>query len=372
MRFRRVALILTFVCASASLAAAQTGTNGRLPPDVDPASRNRLSLLKPGAEGVDAIRMHGSGVDVRWQSPLGRALTELAILASAREHDQPYEWSLHEMEALAVGLEPAVIDVVRHRKPVTGIADKPSIIIEIGREVFGRHTLRSDTYARALGILGKTNLVDVVSLMGAYAGTATRLTAVNQQMPAGWKQFLPLPFTPPDDIHPDSKSRLAYLKGDPAMPGPLYSRGLAPEGTGPGHIRRHGSGGKMLEAGVGKAMMSLAVLVSSRAHHQQYHWTTNELTARQAGLDAAVIDVVRHGRPLNGLAEKEAALIQFARELFEKHTVSPSTYAAALKLFGERNLIDLVDLMARHVTDVALLTAFDQHLPPGQKPLLPE
>ena len=55
--------------------------------------------------------------------------------------------------------------------------------------------------------------MDVVSLMATYAGTATRLTAVNQQMPPGWKQLLPLPFTPPDDIHPDSRSRLAYLKG---------------------------------------------------------------------------------------------------------------------------------------------------------------
>jgi hypothetical protein len=366
MTFRTVALILMFLAGTGPL-AAQT-----LPADINPESRNRLPRLKPGVEGVEAIRLHGSGVDVRWQSPLGRALTELAILASAREHDQPYEWSLHEMEALAVGLEPAIIDVVRHRRPLTGVAEKPAIIIEVGRQLFGKHTLASDTYARALKILGKTDLVDVVSLMANYAGTATRLTAVNQQMPPGWKQFLPLPFTPPDDIYPDTKSRLAYLKGEPAALGPLYSRGLAPEGTGPGQIRRHGSGMKLLEEGVGKRVMALAVLVSSRAHHHQYHWTTSELAAREQGLDARVIDVVRHDKPLDGLAEREAALIRFGRELFGKHTVSPATYATALKIFGERNLIDLVDLMARHVTEVALLTAFDQRLPAGQKPLLTE
>jgi hypothetical protein len=32
-----------------------------------------------------------------------------------------------------------------------------------------------------------------------------------------------------------------------------------------------------------------------------------------------------------------------------------------LKVFGERDLVDLVDLMARNVGDVTLLTAFDQH-----------
>jgi hypothetical protein len=45
-----------------------------------------------------------------------------------------------------------------------------------------------------------------------------------------------------------------------------------------------------------------------------------------------------------------------------KHTISASTYAAALEAFGERNLVDLVDLMARHVADATLLAAFDQRL----------
>ena len=52
-----------------------------------------------------AIRLHRSGVDVRWDAAIGRRRSELAILTIAREYDQPYEWSLHEMEALSVGLE---------------------------------------------------------------------------------------------------------------------------------------------------------------------------------------------------------------------------------------------------------------------------
>lgn len=50
-------------------------------------------------EGVPAIRLHRSGVDVRWDSAVGRRLSELAIITTAREHDQPYDWSLHELEA---------------------------------------------------------------------------------------------------------------------------------------------------------------------------------------------------------------------------------------------------------------------------------
>lgn len=373
MTLSKLALVLLFILGITSPAGAQTGADGRLPADLSADSLNRLPRLKPGVEGAAAIRLHASGVDVRWNSPLGRQLTELAILTAAREHDQPYEWSLHEMEALAVGLDPGVIDVVRHRRPLTGLTDKQAIIIEMGRDIFDKHMLGSATYARALKVLGKADLVDVVMLMANYAATATRLTAVNQQMPPTWKQTLPLPFTPPADIHADSRSRLPYLKAQAgATPGPLYSRGLAPEGTGPGHIGRHGSGMKLLEAGVGKRLMAIAVLVTAREHHHQYHWTMSENAARREGVEDGVIDVVRHGRPLNGLAEKDAAIVQFGRELFERHTVSPDTYARALKIFGERDLVDLVDLMARQVADVTLLTAFDQRLSAGEKPLLPE
>src|SRR5438034_7552496 len=138
---------LLFVIVQPHDAAAQE----TLPKDVRSDSRSRLALSKPDApQGAAGIRLHGSGVAVRWESPLGRALTELAILTSAREHDQPYEWSLHEMEAVAVGLDPAIIDAVRRRKPLARVGDKEAIIIQASREIFGLHRLSSETFARGL------------------------------------------------------------------------------------------------------------------------------------------------------------------------------------------------------------------------------
>src|SRR5437773_7236000 len=103
----------------------------------------------------------------------------------------------------------------------------------------------------------------MVDLMAGYSATAARLTAFNQHMPPGWKQFLPLPFIASDDIHAESRSRLPLIRsqGQPASVN-LYSRQLAPEGTGPGHIGRHGRGLQSLEASVGRRAMGLAILVS--------------------------------------------------------------------------------------------------------------
>ena len=399
----RLAIVITWtalalaavipISASPEQGAAGGSVDGTRPGDVYPDSRNRLPLIKRdaldergrraydeavrggsarGVEGAAAIRLHASGVNVRWASPVGRQLTELAILTTAREHDQPYEWSLHEMEALAVGLNPSVINIVRHRSRIAGVTQKEAAIIQMGREIFGQHRLSSATYARGLQVFGRTDLVDILDLMAGYSGTAARLTAFNQHMPPGWKQLLPLPFTPAEDIQPDSRSRLPLIRsqGQPASPN-LYSRQLAPEGTGPGHIGRHGRGLQSLEASAGRRVMGLAILVTAREHDAQYEWTINETAALKEGLEPMVIDSVRHRQPVNGLSERDAAVVELGRELFGKHNVSPETYARALKAFGERDLVDLVSLMAQHSSDAALTIAFDQRLPAGQKSLLP-
>jgi len=155
------------------------------------------------------------------------------------------------------------------------------------------------------------------------------------------------------------------------MPPPLYSRGMAPEGTGPNQIARHAGGAQSLEASVGRALIDIAALVTARAHDQPYDWTMTEIAARRDGVSAATIGVIGDKKPTAGLSEKEAIVIDFGRELFGQHYVGADLYARALRTFGERDLVDLVGVMAQHADEAALLTAFDQQLPAGQTALLP-
>jgi len=400
--------IVLLVCISVpvgtdALNEDRQSADAPLPKDVDPSTRSRLPPIQHEAlhergkneydaaaassrtgrpEGVAAIRLHRSGVDVRWDSAVGRRLTELAIISTAREHDQPYEWSLHEMEALSVGLEPHIIDIVRFRKALTGLGEKEAAIIQFSREL-GKHRVSAETYARALKLFGRTNLVDVVDLMAQYTATAANLTAANQWLPPQMKQFLPLPFALPADILPDSRSRIPVVNPDqsappqaavPQAPGGLYRRTLAPPPTGPSSMGRFAAGLKSLESSQGRALMALAVLITAREHDQQYDWAMSEPGAREDGVSAAVIDIVRLRKPVAELGnrDKEATLIQFGRELFGKHYVTVETYARAKQVFGQRDLSDLVvGLMAPHAREAVLLTAFDQHVPAGIKPSLP-
>ena len=112
---------------------------------------------------------------------------------TARELDHQFEWTAHEPAALREGLEPAIIDVVKYRKPVSGLGTREALIIRFGREVFGDRKVRSDTFAQAVEAFGREGVVNLAALMGEYAKTAVILDAVDQQLHPDQHPLLPLP-----------------------------------------------------------------------------------------------------------------------------------------------------------------------------------
>jgi 4-carboxymuconolactone decarboxylase len=191
--------------------------------DIDPESGNRLPLPKRedldeagqriydrstdpkggtirGLRGPGGIHLHSPAFAER-AGPLNRYLRfeagfsgrvrELAILVTARECDSQFEWAAHEPAALKEGIAPAIIDIIKHGRPVTGIDACDAVIIEFGREMFGARNVTSRTYVRALAQFGPRMLVDLVALMGNYAATAAMLTAFDMQLDAGQPPLLP-------------------------------------------------------------------------------------------------------------------------------------------------------------------------------------
>ena len=194
-----------------------------LPGDVHPESRSRLPLVDraamdeqgqafydaatgpqsrtlAGLQGPSGIWLHSPELGarvravnqyLRYETGLGRRLTELAILVAARELDNQFEWAAHEPAALREGLAPEVVDVVKHRRPLSGLAAPEALIVSFGREVFRERKVRSETFAQALGVFGARGVVNLAALMGNYAMTAVILGAVDQQLHAGQEPLLP-------------------------------------------------------------------------------------------------------------------------------------------------------------------------------------
>jgi 4-carboxymuconolactone decarboxylase len=226
---KRIAAILFAAVASLAPAArirAQSAAG--LPKDVYPDSRFRLPLPKkeemddygkkvfdmmmdPGRRGIvglqgpTGIRLHSPRIAeamgaantyLRLNTGFGDRLTEIAILTTAREMDNQFEWFAHEATGRKAGVEPAIIDLIKLRKPVTGLGEKETVIIGFGRELFGQKKVSSATFAEALRLFGRRGVVDLASLMAHYAATSALLNAFDMQLPEGQKPPLPAAASP--------------------------------------------------------------------------------------------------------------------------------------------------------------------------------
>jgi len=194
------------------------------PQDVDPESGCRLPLPKreeldaeaqriydslagPGSTSLRGLRGPGGILlhspelarytrplnhHLRHEAGLGGRVRELAILTTARALDSQFEWCAHEAEALRQGISPEIIDIIKHRRDTAALDEADRVVIELGREIFTAKKVMPGTFARALDRFGRRALVDLVALMGNYAGTAALLTALDMQLDPGQPPLLPM------------------------------------------------------------------------------------------------------------------------------------------------------------------------------------
>jgi 4-carboxymuconolactone decarboxylase len=110
----------------------------------------------------------------------------------------------------------------------------------------------------------------------------------------------------------------------------------------------------------------LAILVACRITNYNLEWNGHEQAALRAGVDAKVIDLVRNNGAVTGLAEADAAVIQFGRELLLDRKMSPATFAIAKQLFGDKGAMDLVAVMSTYAVSGFYAIAVDEQPAPGQ------
>jgi 4-carboxymuconolactone decarboxylase len=193
----------------------------------------------------------------------------------------------------------------------------------------------------------------------------------------------------PKDVYEDSRNRLPLPKRESLDEAgkKVFDHHTDPKGgsiaglQGPGGIKLHSpklaaAGAPATrylrrEAGFSGPLRELIILIAAREMNSKFEWAAHEPEALKEGLAQNIIDVVKHKKPTDGLPETEATVITFGRQLFRDKRVEPAVFAKALKLFGERQLVDTVALMGNYASTALLLAAFDMQLPDGEVKELP-
>ena len=159
-----------------------------LPKDIYPDSRNRLPLpnaeyqngrlavgiYQPGVSNWDPQLIKASrGASLKYSMDVSDPLLEIAVLVAARELDVQYEWTQWETHGRDPKdpryLDPAIIDIIKYEKPVVGLGEKETAIINFGREIFGQRRVSSATFAEVVRLFGRKSTVDLVWVMADYS-----------------------------------------------------------------------------------------------------------------------------------------------------------------------------------------------------------
>jgi 4-carboxymuconolactone decarboxylase len=208
---------------AAALAVAQKSPRP-LPPDIDAQSKSRLPLiLKDSLDeegrrifevingkngntprlGPPASSMYSLAAAepydrlnqlLRSANVIGPQFFEISTLVPAREFNQQYEWSGHELGARRAGVAQEVIDVIKNNRPTSGLPEKEATAIEFGRALLrGNRQVPAELFAKMVSLFGERGAIEITMVMGDYAMTAMLLNAVNQQLPADREPLLPLP-----------------------------------------------------------------------------------------------------------------------------------------------------------------------------------
>jgi len=186
-----------------------------LPPDINPVTLSRLPPVTPADLDEEGQRLLAARTDFKpgpgpnhitiysprerdlgipsgEKSPVGPRYFQLAVLIIAREIDQEYEWSSHELAGRRQGLEQKVIDVVKYNRDVAGLSEKDATLITFGRAVYRQHHVSSELWAKMVSEFGRQHTVQLMMIMGDYFRVGFMLNAIDQHLPPGREALLPV------------------------------------------------------------------------------------------------------------------------------------------------------------------------------------
>ena len=110
----------------------------------------------------------------------------------------------------------------------------------------------------------------------------------------------------------------------------------------------------------------IAILVTARHWTAHYEWFAHKRLALKAGLDPKIIDDIRDRRTPQFDDPKAKLVYDVAKSLHEGHGIAKGLYDEAVKMVGERGIVEIVGLCGYYTMVSMTLNSFEFGLPDGE------
>lgn len=126
---------------------------------------------------------------LRYNSAFDSALSEFAILITAREWSQDYEWSVHYPIAIKAGLKPEIAQALKECRRPEGMSEEQTIVYDFTIELQRYKQVSDVTFAKTEKRFGKKGAIDLAGIAGYYTFLAMEMNMARRPAPIGGERL---------------------------------------------------------------------------------------------------------------------------------------------------------------------------------------
>lgn len=122
---------------------------------------------------------------LRYHSAFDSVLSEFAILITAREWSQDYEWSVHYPIAIKAGLKPEIAQSLKDGRRPDGMTEDQTLIYDFTIELQRNKQVSDGTFTKTEKRFGKKGVIDLAGIAGYYTFLAMEMNMARRPAPIG-------------------------------------------------------------------------------------------------------------------------------------------------------------------------------------------
>jgi len=154
-----------------------------------PATGGPWGLLLRNPDLCD--RAQRFGTMLRDHTSVPKRLSELAIALSARHWTAQFEWNAHAHQGVKAGIDPEVIEAIRHRKRPQKMKKDEAAVYDFITELYEDKRVSDKTYQTLVSEIGVNAAIEITAIGGFYSTVAMLIVAHQVPLPAGISPPLP-------------------------------------------------------------------------------------------------------------------------------------------------------------------------------------
>src|SRR5712664_2969150 len=161
-QFCHVTILQDYLARIPTVTRESVAENLRTTFDEFVQQRGSVPTLGPGSIMLNVPEVAKRGLELarylREDASLSPRIRELAMLTTARELDCQFIWNAHAPVGRRTGLRGEIIDNLRDKKELTGLAPDEAAVVHYGCEFFRTHQVSQATFEEARAQFGVNGL----------------------------------------------------------------------------------------------------------------------------------------------------------------------------------------------------------------------